>query len=675
MRNFLLFSCSMLLGVMFFTSCMRGPSIKDESSIKPVILSEKEKAIAEKLSIDKDYLALLLAKPLYQFSEKDVDKYLSYLEVAEPDQAKRVVHLARKNIGQPYQIFLLGEFPYEIYDKDPLYCLEKSDCVTFVEHTYAMALAYDWPSFFAYLQRIRYRDGEIGMTTRNHDTLPDWIPENSKWLIRDITESLAGDKAKSMKVKTSRKKFYKKWNIGQDEKEETIETDYIPSDIVPDIVDELKGGDMVNVIRGYGKAQWCGHVGVITKSEDGTVNFLHSCSSGVREEPILEYLANQVARNKERVKNKKYQFFGFKFYRMRDDAVSRLQALDGPDAPIVTGPRGLLQSRFRYPGWVEPRIELTESDKAAADKFGLDYDYLSLLKGRPLHEFNEKEIGDYLAYIHEIEPDIHLRIRHLTRKNIGLPYSFFLLGEAPFEFYDNDPIYAIHKGDCVVFSEHMYAMALSKSWEQFIVMLQRIRYKDGEIGVLTRNHFTVAEWDQNNSWLLRDISEELAEEFAAPFVAKTRHNSLFKKRYGIEVDMQDLKIDTFYVPSDIIPDIAGKLQNGDFVNVIYGTGKSCWASHVGLITVSDDGTVNFLHSTRPRSKEQPILEYNAKMVKGNVEKAKKGKSLFRGFKFLRLRNDPLSELRKIDGTEAPVVKLPLGTLKGSGRRWTPNEKK
>ena len=120
----------------------------------------------------------LESKPLYEFSEAEVGAYIKHLQAAEPDLRKRIVHLARKNIGQPYDIYLLGEMPFETYDPQPIYCLTKSDCVVFTEHTYAMALTGDWPSFIKMLERIRYRDGQIGVATRNHYTEADWDKSN-----------------------------------------------------------------------------------------------------------------------------------------------------------------------------------------------------------------------------------------------------------------------------------------------------------------------------------------------------------------------------------------------------------------------------------------------------------------------------------------------------------------
>ena len=98
-------------------------------------------------------------KPLYQFTEAEVGPYLGHLQATEPDLRKRIVALARKNIGQPYELYLLGEMPFETYDPQPLYSIARSDCLVFAEHTYAMALTRDWTGFMRLLQRIRYRDG------------------------------------------------------------------------------------------------------------------------------------------------------------------------------------------------------------------------------------------------------------------------------------------------------------------------------------------------------------------------------------------------------------------------------------------------------------------------------------------------------------------------------------
>jgi hypothetical protein len=42
-------------------------------------------------------------------------------------------------------------------------------------------------------------------------------------------------------------------------------------------------------------------------------------------------------------------------------------------------------------------------------------------------------------------------------------------------------------------------MALSRDWTGFMRLLQRIRYRDGRLGVATRNHYTEVNCDSYNS--------------------------------------------------------------------------------------------------------------------------------------------------------------------------------
>ena len=253
--------------------------------------------------------AELQERPLYTFNEADVDLYLQNLRDIEPDLHQRIVHLGRKNLGQPYELYLLGEFPYEIYDPQPLYCLDRSDCVVFSEHTFAMALGYDWPSFFWNLQRIRYRDGKIGVLTRNHYTIADWDVNNA-WLFEDMTQKLADGKAcVPLHQVCRRQKFFRdRYKIETDIPDQVVTDAYIPVDNVPMVLDELQDGDFVHIIRGNDKSQYAGHVGLIVHDENGTVDFLHSTRPRVKEQPLMEYL---------RASNKS---LGIKILRLHDNA-------------------------------------------------------------------------------------------------------------------------------------------------------------------------------------------------------------------------------------------------------------------------------------------------------------------------------------------------------------------
>jgi hypothetical protein len=267
-------------------------------------------------------LAVLKKKPLYEFNEQEVDAYLGHLFETEPDPVKRLLHLARKNLGQPYEIYLLGEFPYETHDPDPMYCLEKSDCVTFSEHTYAMAFSRGWGSFFRLLQRLRYKDGQVGMLTRNHETICDWN-RNNAWLLEDVTRQLGGKSCTAMNVTWRPSRFFSQFGIGNDLPDVKVNEVYISRKNMARMLGELKDGDFVNVIRGSGSARWCGHVGIIAHSPKGDVHLIHSTTPAVREERLTEYMA----RNRS--------VLGFKFLRLRSDPQVVVDAEMGEGLPVV----------------------------------------------------------------------------------------------------------------------------------------------------------------------------------------------------------------------------------------------------------------------------------------------------------------------------------------------------
>jgi hypothetical protein len=83
----------------------------------------------------------ILQKQIYQMTPVEAGRYIAWVHQAEPDLRKRIAAIGRKNIGQPYVLNLLGEFPYEVHDDLPMFSLDHSDCVVFAEHTYAMALS------------------------------------------------------------------------------------------------------------------------------------------------------------------------------------------------------------------------------------------------------------------------------------------------------------------------------------------------------------------------------------------------------------------------------------------------------------------------------------------------------------------------------------------------------
>jgi hypothetical protein len=316
-------------------------------------------------------------------------------------------------------------------------------------------------------------------------------------------------------------------------------------------------------------------------------------------------------------------------------------------------------------------VLLSTNQRAVCGQLQLDEDVIGQLLAKPLYEFTEAEVDQYLRFLQGAEPDLRRRIVHLARKNLGQPYDLYLLGEMPFEFYDPQPIYCLRKSDCLVYSEHTYAMALGQNWTDFILLLQRLRYRDGHLGVVTRNHYTEADWNVSNRWLVRDITADIAGERAITFKQKIDRTRFFKKRYQLTLDIPVEEHTDIYLPYEQIELAKPHLQDGDFVNIVRGIvksdskpnatfGGSAWVGHVGLIALGNDGQPHLIHSSKPKVREEPIDAYIARGTENMANRDAAGKSRLLGFKFLRLEDQPLKNLRKLDGPDAPKVILPTG---------------
>lgn len=232
------------------------------------------------------------AKKLFEYSERELDAYLQSQSGTKLTVPQRAAQCAKQLIGQPYKLYLLGEFPHELIDPDPLYCLSASDCVTFVEHVYAMALGDDWQSFFDALLRLRYKDGKVGMLTRNHFTEADWNINNA-WVFEDVTRSIAPKSIIPMHQAVDRASFFRKYNIGQDIPIEPFETTFLPGNAVKNAQAQLKTGDIIEIVRGTAEAPFVGHMGLIAgRDTRGRPMLIHSADPKVREEPLLDYLAS-----------------------------------------------------------------------------------------------------------------------------------------------------------------------------------------------------------------------------------------------------------------------------------------------------------------------------------------------------------------------------------------------
>lgn len=95
---------------------------------------------------------------------------------------------------------------------------------------------------------------------------------------------------------------------------------------------------------------------------------------------------------------------------------------------------------------------------------------------------------------------------------LGKPYYRGALGEGPNAQFDKDPLYRTDKFDCVTFVSTVLALAESNNLTEFQKNIKKIRYKNGKVSYLNRNHFTSVDWNKNNikNGYLKDITPRFA---------------------------------------------------------------------------------------------------------------------------------------------------------------------
>jgi hypothetical protein len=262
----------------------------------------------------------------------------------------------------------------------------------------------------------------------------------------------------------------------------------------------------------------------------------------------------------------------------------------------------------------------------------------------PLHQLKPAQIDQFLGQLQAEQPDLRQRVATIARRFLNQPYELYLLGEFPYELYDPQPLFNLESSDCVVFVEHVYAMALSRNWAEFFWMLQRIRYRDGVIGVTTRNHYTEADWLPANRWLLGELTDSLLPGAAVPYQMVVDRERFFRDRYKLQVPTAKQPHADSYLPKARVPEVLAQLQTGDLVNIVTGVNGGAWVSHVGLVIVGDDGERRMLHSAAPRVTEQSFASYieAAQQRTDRARAANPGKPATEllGFKFLRLNERP-----------------------------------
>ena len=102
------------------------------------------------------------------------------------------------------------------------------------------------------------------------------------------------------------------------------------------------------------------------------------------------------------------------------------------------------------------------------------------------------------------------KIEALSRVLLGSVYVGGSVGEGEEGIYDKDPLVRFDVFDCTTYVETILAGAMSATSDEFERNLMRLRYKEGSVSFVSRNHFPSVDWLPNNQDKLVDITSSVA---------------------------------------------------------------------------------------------------------------------------------------------------------------------
>ncbi|MBP3397319.1 MAG: DUF1460 domain-containing protein [Alphaproteobacteria bacterium] len=195
---------------------------------------------------------------------------------------------------------------------------------------------------------------------------------------------------------------------------------------------------------------------------------------------------------------------------------------------------------------------------------------------------------------------------------LGAPYVASPLGEgvAP----DSDPLIRFDAFDCVTFVETVLAGG-------DVDALNQIRYKNGNVDFVARNHFIESDWLVNNANLVENVSRNFAE-------TKIKHVVIdkaawFKKVHNLDTDFVPVAVGLEYIPYEKL----GRIDSRETLIVLFVAdnqknrdkiGTDLAVVHMGLLL--PNGMLRHASSDKKCVTDVSFQEYIAAraMVKTNL---------------------------------------------------------
>ncbi len=243
------------------------------------------------------------------------------------------------------------------------------------------------------------------------------------------------------------------------------------------------------------------------------------------------------------------------------------------------------------------------------------------------------QIDSLLTVVSAKNMTITERMHYFSDYFLEMPYNLICAGDGEYAMYENWPLVNFDETNCMVFCEHVLALSISDSWDNFFNNLQQIRYKDGMIGMRTRNHYTIGDWLPQNSWLLEDVSKKVGGDLTKKLTRTISHEQFFKGKgiTDLRYVIPDRNITIDYIPKESIKEIKKNLKTGDIGCLLFAKLDNIFSAHMWMV-IEKNGNLVIRESSNSKMStfDTPYSQWANKIA---------GSKRYIGIALMRVRDD------------------------------------
>lgn len=239
------------------------------------------------------------------------------------------------------------------------------------------------------------------------------------------------------------------------------------------------------------------------------------------------------------------------------------------------------------------------------------------------------------------------------------PYVADPLGEGPKGEISQAPLYRFDAFDCTTFVETVMALALSTTPAEFKARMNQIRYKDGAVNYVMRNHFTSVDWIPNNQayGFVKDITLQVAgshTKWSQTWIDKAgwyaKKGEEFKELgAGIPQTLAQIA----YIAKEDLLNINGledRIPSGSIFNLVRpnwdlvkAAGTRLDVSHQGFL-IREDGVLYMVHASNGAGRDgsDNYMGVKKESLKSYITRVMLSRETMAGFNILALPKNILN---------------------------------